>query len=291
NGKEEINELGLNWTDFGARMLDKALGRWNKVDGLAYKYHALSPYNYANNNPVLFIDPDGNDVVVGNNNSQAMVNLAQMAATNKGSQRLNKLIESNNKYYTETVFWTANSAYDGRGQIGRPRTIYFVETTLQFRLNGGASSSAYIMAHELTHAYDHETTGSSGEGSRRRREASAVEFGNYMRSAYGEDNMRTSYNGLDMSFSDNPDYYNGAGEKVSDFTTDFDSSEGGIKAMGFSYTKSQKGEKDKKMYQIGLVGEDGNYAYAIYDNAEDYEAAKERVAEYQENQKEEKENE
>lgn len=61
NGKELDAETGLYY--YGARYYDPVISNWLSVDPLAEKYPGWSPYNYTLNNPMIYIDPDGRDVI------------------------------------------------------------------------------------------------------------------------------------------------------------------------------------------------------------------------------------
>jgi RHS repeat-associated protein len=60
SGKEQETMMGLTQYDFHARTLDYTYARFTTQDPLAEKYYNISPYAYCGNNPVRFIDPDGN---------------------------------------------------------------------------------------------------------------------------------------------------------------------------------------------------------------------------------------
>ena len=62
-GKEFDHTSGLDWYDHGARMYDSAKGSWDRMDKLAEKYKATTPYAYSINNPSKFADIDGLDIV------------------------------------------------------------------------------------------------------------------------------------------------------------------------------------------------------------------------------------
>ncbi|MGM0581275.1 MAG: RHS repeat-associated core domain-containing protein [Bacteroidota bacterium] len=69
NGKEEQEETG--WYDYGVRNYDAAVGRFFNQDRFAEKYLDFSPYQYAANNPILYIDVNGDSLDVGGDMQQS----------------------------------------------------------------------------------------------------------------------------------------------------------------------------------------------------------------------------
>jgi len=61
-GHERDREAGLEIDFMNARTYDSEIGRFLQRDPLAHMYPGVSPYVYALNNPLIFIDPDGREV-------------------------------------------------------------------------------------------------------------------------------------------------------------------------------------------------------------------------------------
>jgi RHS repeat-associated protein len=66
NGMEDDNELKGegNSYDFGARMYDPRVGRWFAPDPLDFKSPDHSTYSFSFNNPIIFVDPDGEHPII-----------------------------------------------------------------------------------------------------------------------------------------------------------------------------------------------------------------------------------
>ena len=55
SGKELTRFNALNWYNYL---------RWNGVDGMAEKYHSVSPYVYCLDNTIRYVDLDGKDIYI-----------------------------------------------------------------------------------------------------------------------------------------------------------------------------------------------------------------------------------
>jgi RHS repeat-associated protein len=95
NGKELFKDFKLEMEDYGARMYSPQIGRWTVIDKKAEKYITMSPYTYAGNSPVIFIDPNGKEIIVCTTEGQQQV----MQILNKafGTQAVNFSFDENNK--------------------------------------------------------------------------------------------------------------------------------------------------------------------------------------------------
>ncbi len=66
NGKE-LQE-GIGQYDYGVRLYDPAIARWNVIDPMAENHYDTNPYHYVLNNPMLYMDYMGLDTTYNGNN-------------------------------------------------------------------------------------------------------------------------------------------------------------------------------------------------------------------------------
>ncbi len=63
NGMERDDDFAMGSYDFGARLYNPTIGRWNARDPLESKYPNISTYTFVANSPLMYVDPNGKEVI------------------------------------------------------------------------------------------------------------------------------------------------------------------------------------------------------------------------------------
>ncbi|MCB0716633.1 MAG: hypothetical protein KDC06_11555, partial [Chitinophagaceae bacterium] len=101
NGKEKDTEEPVQY-DYGFRIYDPRLVRFKSVDPLTSNYPELTPYQYASNNPIKFIDIDGLEGGEDPYYLNSIPRIAKMYAAN-----LSKLPEERQKQIAKNIKYAA----------------------------------------------------------------------------------------------------------------------------------------------------------------------------------------
>jgi RHS repeat-associated protein len=110
-GKEWDDDYGVNWYDFPARDYDPQIGRFLSRDPHAGLYPSLTPYNYAGNNPVAFIDPTGMDSTTaqtGQQNADTPSEVKAIGEIYKIEREIEELKKQQQRMLVQTVAGTAD---------------------------------------------------------------------------------------------------------------------------------------------------------------------------------------
>lgn len=269
SGKEEQDIVsGLPHLDYGARHYDAFLGSWTTPDPLADKYYGWSPYAFCVDDPMDYYDIDGNIITISNNYRSALNNIAKIAATSIGYDKLNSLVSSFTNYNFNRVLLLTKMGY-----LAGEKEIRYVNHTLFLRIDGGSPSPFVLLGHEIAHAYSDNINAFYPYTSigRLNAERTAVGFENYLRTVYGIGPLRNRYSNIvgGQKESFNTPRLHNKGERITNFQSLNANSD--KTALGFCYTVSFNNGESATMYLVVGIDEQKHLYLKKFDSQKDYE--------------------
>ena len=100
--------------DYGARYYNPNLGRFLTIDRYAEKYYMLTPYQYAANNPIKYINVNGDSIGPTNNLTKDQMNaMTQFAATKEGNKFLSNYAKAGQQVFGQK--FNKSGKFDKKG--------------------------------------------------------------------------------------------------------------------------------------------------------------------------------
>jgi RHS repeat-associated protein len=203
-GKERDEETGLYY--YGARYYAAWICRFVSVDPLWYKYPNIGGYVYCANNPIRFIDPTGEEIVIiGDEEYQKQIRIilnALSASGDAGKYLVNEAIKSDKTFVIANVVNGIDKAISESSSYSVLAFNIDEHTGTYDAADGGVDYNPVTqLAHELSHFVNPQRghlLGKDGKPTKiRAGEVQAVEWENRVRKDIGMDE-RKMYGGMNV---------------------------------------------------------------------------------------------